>query len=62
MNSGSSRDLSLSIGDAINVEGLEGWNRSGWKEETVDKRRVDEVSCSPTIYEGCSDNGSRSIL
>ena len=57
-----SSDLSLFVSGTIDIEGLERWNWLGWKEEVLDKGRIDEVSCGPTIYEGCSGNGSRSIL
>ena len=62
MNSCGSHDSSLFIGSAVNIEGLQGWNWSGWKEEVLDERRVDEVSGSSTIYKGCGGNGSRFVL
>ena len=62
MDLSSSCDLSLFVGGTIDIEGLEGWNWSRWKQEVLHERRVDEISSSPTIYEGCSGNGSHSVL
>ena len=62
MNLGCGSDLSLLVRGAINVKCLERWDRSRWEEVVVDKGRVDEVSCSSTVYEGSGGNGSRSIL
>ena len=62
MDSSSSRNLSLFVGGTVDVEGLEGWNWLGWKEEMLDERGVDEISCGPTVYKGSGSNGSRSVL
>ena len=37
MDSSRSSYLSLFIGGTIDVEGLERWDQSGWKEEALDK-------------------------
>ena len=62
MDSSRSSDLSLFIGGTIDIEGLERWDQSGWKEEALDEGGVDEIYCSSTIYEGSGGNSSHSIL
>ena len=56
-----SSDLSLFVGGTVNIECLERWNRSRWK-EALDEGGVNEISRSPAIYEGGGGNGSHSIL
>ena len=62
MDSGCSGDLSLFVGSSVDIKHLERGNWSGWKEETLDKGGVNEVSCGPAIYEGGGGNGSGSVL
>ena len=62
MDSSHSSYLSLFIGGTIDIEGLERWDRLGWKEEVLDEGGVDEISCSSTIYKGGGGNSSHSIL
>ena len=57
-----SGDPSLFVGGTIDIEGLERWNQSGWKEKALDKGGVDEISHSSTIYEGGGGNSSCSVL
>ena len=61
MNFSGSGDMSLFVGSAIDVKGLERLDWTIW-EETLDKGGVDKVSCSPAIYKDGSDNGSCSVL
>ena len=62
MDFGGGCDLSLFVGGPVNIKGLEELDWSRWEEEMLDKRGVNEVSSSPAIYEGCSDDGSCSVL
>ena len=57
-----SGDPSLFVGGTIDIEGLERWNRSGWKEKALDEGGVNEISHSSAIYEGSGGNSSRSVL
>ena len=57
-----SGDLSLFVSGAVDIEGLKRWDWLRWEEEALDKGRINEISCSPTVYEGGGDNGSHSVL
>ena len=62
MDSSGSSDPSLSVDSPINIEGLQGLDRSGWEEEALDERGINEVSSSSAVYKGSGDDGSRSVL
>ena len=62
MDSSCSGDLSLFVGGTVDIESLERWDQSGWKEETLDEGGVDEISCSSAVYKGGGGNGSCSVL
>ena len=57
-----SSDSSLFVGGPVNIEGLQWLDGLGQEKEMADERGIDEVSSCPTIYEGGSGDGSRSIL
>ena len=55
-------DPSLSVDSPVNIEGLQGWDGSGWEEEMLDERGIDEISGCSTVYKGGGGDGSRSVL
>ena len=62
MDSSGGSDPSLSVDSPINIEGLQGLDRSGWEEEALDERGINEISGCSAVYKGGGGNGSRSVL
>ena len=62
MDFGGGGDPSLFVDSPINIEGLQGLDGSGWEEEALYERGIDEVSGCSTVYKGSGDDGSHSVL
>ena len=62
MDFSSGSDSSLLVDSPINIEGLQGLDRSGWEEEVLDERGIDEISGCSAVYKGGGCDGSHSVL